>query len=232
MPPSESGFHDPTHAVTRPTAPPSSPVDTAMTEVPKSFASMMEPDRSSKRPRAVLEATLAALVVPDEGAWWKHPSGMVCSPADSTAAVSFDPRAFVAHAGAARAAGLGTHGFSRAERGRVMLGPRRAGELLELLHLDGEALVVRDRHVVAWAGRSPRRHEAPWPLELLEFAEDAVLVLGLQRPFVTYDVRGDIFELRTDTLIGWAGSFVVRAESADGHTRLEGDGTVLFLPGI
>ena len=220
--------------MTHPTTPPSTDSlrapDAVMTALPSSLVSERPPPEGGPRP--VLEATLAALVVPHDHTWRRHPSGMIASPMHTQAPIAFDPRAFVAHGDAARAATFGVLGFSRVERGRVMLAPRSSGEHLELLHTDGEALVVRDRHVVAWSGRTPQRREAPWPLELLEFAEDAVLVLGLTRPFVTFDVRAELFELRTDLLIGWAGDLTVQKDAAFGHTRLEGDGTVLFLPGV
>jgi hypothetical protein len=192
--------------------------------------------------RSLLDATLGALVVPGESAWSQHETGLVLALASSAAPVSFDPRALVARAGGA-APQPGSHGFSRATAGRLMLGPRTPGELVQLLDLAGESLVVQDRFLAAWGAEpaagpqaAPVRHPAPWPLELLELSGPFRVVLGLPQPFLAYDVQhGDDFEIRTSVLVGWAGdldvSLVSPASLASATARFAGNGTVLFLPG-
>lgn len=220
--------------------------DRGVTEMPRSFAGLLvEPesghDGDARPPRTLLDLTLAALlVVPTDTAWSRHPSGVVCASVPPSAPVHYDPRSFVARssAGSRSDAAATNKGFAKLGAGRIVLAPRHDAETLHLLDLAGETLVVSDRYVVAFAAPEggPLRHEAPWPLEMLRFSGEGMLVLGLPDAFVTYDVRsGDDFELRAASLVGWAGELTV-ALDGDGtvapphrRVRFTGNGTVLLL---
>lgn len=240
----------------RRTAPPTRfETDHGVTDMPRSFAGLLsepeaadEQDGDTRPPRTLLDLTLAALlVVPTAAPWSRHRSGLICASAPLSVPIHYDPRAFVARASASgsRRADATIKGFATARDGRVVLAPRTAGETLHLLDLGGETLVVNDRYVVAFdASRGdgslgPNRYEAPWPLEMLRFSGEGMLVLGLPEEFLTYDVRsGDDFELRAASLVGWAGELVVSLDgegaptSAPSHQRVRfaGNGTVLLLP--
>ncbi len=224
--------------------------DPGLTEMPRSFSGLLvEPeithdgDRESRPARTLLDLTLAALlVVPSDAAWSRHPSGLVCASVPPSGPVHYDARSFAACSSAgSRATAAGTNkGFARLSEGRILLAPRHEAETLHLLDLAGENLVVNDRYVVAFDAPDgeggPFRHEAPWPLEMLTFSGEGMLVLGLPDTFLTYDVRsGDDFELHAASLVGWAGELAVTLDG-DGamapssrRVRLAGNGTVLLL---
>lgn len=251
------------------TSPPEPFAHGGLTELPHSFGDHLA-DTSSEAPgptgprpaRTLLDLTLASLlVVPADVPWSRHESGLVCASAAAEGPIYYDTRAFVARARpSAESPGPAgaSKGFTKAEAGRVVLGPRGAGETLHLLDLAGEGLVVHDRYVVAFdvpgtvGAGMPVRHAAPWPLEMLEFSGEGMLVLGLPETLLTYDVRsGDHFELRAASLIGWAGELEVTLDdepapagddrlrrilgddpSARGdarRVRFSGNGTVLLL---
>jgi hypothetical protein len=67
-------------------------------------------------------------------------------------------------------------------------------------------------------------------LSLVRFRGDGVIVLGLEAPFLAFDVHGEeTLTLRADSLVGWIGHL-----TPDGSTEDEdlitftGEGTVLF----
>ncbi|RYZ68015.1 MAG: hypothetical protein EOP08_01495, partial [Proteobacteria bacterium] len=232
------------------TSPPA-PFDTGgLTEMPRTFSELLSdggsraPAAAERRPpRTLLDLTLATLlVVPADEPWSRHESGLVCASATAESPVYYDTRAFVARSRSVDAthAHLGaSKGFTKADTGRLVLGPRGSAEVEQVQDLVGETLVVHDRYVVAFdvvgEGGMPVRHTAPWPLEMLQFSGEGMLALGLPQEFLTYDVRsGDHFELRAASLIGWAGELEVSLEDDPGQgsarrVRFSGNGTVLLL---
>lgn len=226
------------------TSPPEQLATNGVTDAPHSFANLVANGAGDAEPlhapRTLLDLTLASLlVVPEDLQWSHHSSGLVSATARADAPFYYDTRAFVARARVAEVAppSGATKGFTKIDSGRVVLGPRQDGEVLQLLDLAGESLVVHDRYVVAFAvetGDMPVRHSAPWPLEMLQFSGAGTLVLGLPDSVLTYDVRGgDEFELRAASLVGWAGELeaIVDADvnRASGRVRFAGNGTVLLL---
>ena len=226
---------------------------TDRTELPRSFANLLSepelhaaPTGEARPPGTLLDLTLATLlVVPADEPWSKHPSGLVIASAAPATPVYYDTRAFVARSAAAEPHSMrgssASKGFTKLDLGRILLGPRADGETLHLLDLAGESVIVHDRYVVgfgaahAHGGGVPARHEAPWPLEMLRFSGEGMLVLGLPDAILTYDVRSDDdFELRAASLIGWAGELEVfldgdAAAGASRRVRFAGNGTVLLL---
>jgi Flp pilus assembly protein TadD len=124
--------------------------------------------------------------------------------------------------------------------GQLVLAPPKGTRLLPL-EMNADVAFLREDLVVAFdhallydLGRMPLRSGAP--LSLVRFRGDGVIVLGLERPFLAFDVHGsEVVSLRADALIGWIG--LLTPEPAAPARDLEdpnellafaGEGTVLF----
>ncbi len=109
--------------------------------------------------------------------------------------------------------------------------------------MDADVAFLREDLVVAFdhallcdLGRV--RRASGEPLSLVRFRGDGVVVLGLERPFLAFDVHGEeTVTLRADSLIGWIGVLSPEpasdtaddgAEAWDELLTFSGEGTVLF----
>lgn len=207
---------------------------------------MVLSERPSLLPKPLLDTTLASLFVAQGGApLSRHPSGLVRGIARHDAPLAYDPRARFATSEdiaevdstpyAFRAGGR--HGFLRALSGVLLLRPREPGETLHLLELGDEVLTLDDRFVAAFDARlTTGRDSAPWPLEMLSFHGNGVVVLGLPEPFLSFDLRdSQRFEVPAAAVVGWIGELTA-STTAEGPNpwllplRFQGNGTLLFLP--
>lgn len=217
---------------------------------PSSGENEVEPpvhsERPSLLPKPLLDTTLASLFVAQSGApLSRHPSGLVRGIARHDAPLAYDPRArFATSEDAAEVDATpyafragGRHGFLRALSGVLLLRPREPGETLHLIELGEELLTLDDRFVAAFDARlTTGRDPAPWPLEMLSFHGNGVVVLGLPEPFLSFDLRdSQRFEVPAAAVVGWIGSLSAQSVGEGPNPwllplRFQGNGTLLFLP--
>jgi hypothetical protein len=124
--------------------------------------------------------------------------------------------------------------------GQLVLAPPAATRLLPL-DMDADVAFIREDLVVAFdhallcdLGRM--RRASGEPLSLVRFRGDGVVVLGLERPFLAFDVHGEqTVTLKADSLIGWIGLLSpepcqdgLDIDACDELLTFNGEGTVLF----
>jgi Flp pilus assembly protein TadD len=211
--------------------------------------------RAPKQPRAatpLLDAALSSLlVVPHEATVVGHPSGLVVvglvAPKGSEEG-GFAARSDTVHAfaGPLKREPLAPRSRPAAEpfresaipfvhisgNGQLVLAPPPGKRLLPL-DMDADVAFLREDIVLAFdntlltdLGRlavSHRKH-----VTLVRFRGDGVIVLGLDSPFLAFDVRKEqTMSLRAESLLGWIGVLTPEEPGGDLLT-FSGEGTVLF----
>ncbi len=120
--------------------------------------------------------------------------------------------------------------------GQLVLAPPPGSRLMPL-EMDADVAFVVEDLIVAFdhtllydLGRI--RSSAGLATSLVRFRGDGVIVLGLDQPFLAFDIRGeDGVTLRTDSLIGWIGLLApepVEVPGGSSYVKFSGEGTVLF----
>jgi len=127
--------------------------------------------------------------------------------------------------------------FSRVSgTGRLVLAPRPQTRLLPL-EMDADVAFLREDLVVAFdfallSDLGRMRRPSAKSVALVRFRGDGVIVLGLEHPFLAFDVHGEeTVTLRAESLIGWIGGLTPEPpsdESDDDLFTFSGEGTVLF----
>ncbi|HTQ44749.1 MAG TPA: tetratricopeptide repeat protein [Polyangiaceae bacterium] len=202
----------------------------------------------------LLDAALSSLlIVPHEAVVVSHPSGLVLvglEQADCAAEGGFAARSDAVHAfaGSLRRGPLprrpspapdpfqsASSAFVRvAGAGQLVLAPSRGKRLLPL-DMDADVAFLREELIVGFdhallydLGRL--RGPSSGAISLVRFRGDGVIVLGLEGPFLAFDVHGDeVLTLRAAALVGWIGLLAPEpaADDPDMFT-FSGEGTVLF----
>jgi hypothetical protein len=192
------------------------------------------------------------LVVPQEADVVAHPMGLVLAglveAPDMTGDGGFAARADVIHAlaGRLRRESLPRRRspipepFRKAEpfarlvgTGQLMLAPPPGGRLFPL-QMDADVVFVHEDLIVGFdhsllydLGRL--RRPSGQALSVVRFRGDGVIVLALDKPFLSFDVHGDdTLTLRATTLVGWIGLLTPEPIDQDDWLTFAGEGTVLF----
>ena len=208
----------------------------------------------------LLDAALSSLlVVPHEATVVLHPTGLVLvglvEGADKREG-GFAARRDVVHAlaGPLRREALlrrplpapepfrdGARSFVRVSgSGQLVLAPPPGRRLLPLdmdadvAFLCEDLVVAYDNALLSDLGRMRRASGAN--LDLVRFRGDGVVVLGLERPFLAFDVHGEqTVTVRADSLVGWIGMLSPEPAPDAEVTSVEdevvtfsGEGTILF----
>jgi hypothetical protein len=222
--------------------------------------SMSNPPKQNRPVVPLLDAALSSLlVVPHEATVVAHPSGLVlvgliAGPDAREGGFAVRGDALHAFAGPLHTGPLARRpppapdpfrddaaSFVRVHgSGQLVLAPPSKTRLLPL-DMDADVAFLRRDLVVAYdysllcdLGRMRRASGAS--LELVRFRGDGVVVLGLEGPFLAFDVRGEeTVTLRADSLIGWIGllspdsaSTGSGGSSRDELVTFSGEGAVLF----
>ncbi len=122
--------------------------------------------------------------------------------------------------------------------GQLVLAPRPHTRLLPL-EMDADVAFIREDLVVAFdyallSDLGRMRRPSRKSVSLVRFRGDGVIVLGLEHPFLAFDVHGEeTVTLRAESLIGWIGGLVPEPPSDEGDPdddlfTFSGEGTVLF----
>jgi len=202
----------------------------------------------------LLDAALSSLLVmPHEASVGVHPTGLViialahpegaregsiCARADAVLAVAGTLRREAVTRRPAPSAEPFRDGpeFRRISGvGQLVLAPPSGTNLLPL-EMDADVAFLREELVVAFddgllcdLGRL-RQGAGGESIPLVRFRGDGVIVLGLDRPFVAFDLHGDEkVALRADALVGWIGTALPELpRDGEALITLGGEGTVLF----
>lgn len=124
--------------------------------------------------------------------------------------------------------------------GQLVLAPPPGTRLLPLdmdadvTFLCQDLVVAYDNALLCDLGRM--RRASGESLELVRFRGDGVVVLGLERPFLAFDVHGEqSVTVRADSLVGWIGMLSPEPASDAGGSSVRdevvtfsGEGTILF----
>ena len=246
-----------------PTNMPSNDVEEISVEHTVSPLAMLPPPAMSHAPKQnrpavpLLDAALSSLlVVPHEATVVAHPTGLVLVgliAGPDTREGGFAARSDVVHAfaGPLRREALARRPppapepfrdgppFTRVSgTGQLVLAPRPHTRLLPL-EMDADVAFLREDLVVAFdyallSDLGRMRRPSRKSVSLVRFRGDGVIVLGLDQPFLAFDVHGEeTVTLRADSLIGWIGGLTPEppSDETDGDDDLftfSGEGTVLF----
>ena len=262
VPPPETPVEAQTPSSNPPTNVPSNDVEEISVEhtVAPGFA-MFPPPTMSRAPKQnrpavpLLDAALSSLlVVPHEATVVAHPTGLVlvglvAGPDTREGGFAARNDAVHAFAGPLRREPLPRRPppapepfrdgvpFSRVSgTGRLVLAPRPQTRLLPL-EMDADVAFLREDLVVAFdfallSDLGRMRRPSAKSVALVRFRGDGVIVLGLEHPFLAFDVHGEeTVTLRAESLIGWIGGLTPEPpsdESDDDLFTFSGEGTVLF----
>jgi Flp pilus assembly protein TadD len=262
-PPPESAQAERRSTSDPPTNIPSNDVEEISVEHTVSPLAMLPPPAMSHAPKQnrpavpLLDAALSSLlVVPHEATVVAHPTGLVLVgliAGPDTREGGFAARTDVVHAfaGPLRREPLARRPppapepfrdgppFTRVSgTGQLVLAPRPHTRLLPL-EMDADLAFIREDLVVAFdyallSDLGRMRRPSQKAVALVRFRGDGVIVLGLEHPFLAFDVHGEeTVTLRAESLIGWIGALTPEPpsdenEGDDDLFTFSGEGTVLF----